>query len=75
MSSLVQWTITYKDQAQAKDENENKHHFCYIIGNLKTSLQIDPTPTPTKKAKLCCTFCPQLQNIIFKPEGWTSLEL
>ena len=56
---------TYKDQAQAKDEKENKHHFCYIIGNLKTSLQIDLSPTPTKKAKLCCTFCPQLKNIVF----------
>ena len=57
---------TYKDQAKAKDDKENKHHFCYVIGNLKSSPQIDPTPTPTKKAKLCCTFCPQLKNIVFR---------
>ena len=56
---------TYKDPAQARDKKENKHHFCYNYGHLKTSLQIDPTPTPTKKAKLCCTFCPQLKNIVF----------
>ena len=56
---------TFKDQAQAKDEKENKHHFCYVIGNLKTSLQVDPTPTLTKKAKLCCSFCSKSKNIVF----------
>ena len=52
-------------QAQARDEKENKHHFCFILGNLKTSIKIDPSPSPTKKAKLCCSFCPQLKNIVF----------
>ena len=59
---------TFKDQAQAKDEKENKHHFCYIIGNLKTSLQIDPTPTSSKKAQLCCSFCPKFKNIVFSDQ-------
>ena len=65
----VQCHRTFKDKTQAGDEKENKHHFCYVVGNLKNSLQIDPSPSPTKKAKLCCTFCPNLKNIVFSNPG------
>ena len=57
---------TFKDKEEAESQKENKHHFCYTVGNLKTVLKLDSNKTPTKTVSLTCTICPNgTRNVVF----------
>ena len=57
---------TFKDKEEAESKKENKHHFCYTVGNLKTVLKLDANKTPTKTVSLTCTICPNgTRNVVF----------
>ena len=57
----------FKDEEEAKDMKENRHHFCFTDGNLRAPLNLlRPTSSPTKQSlSLTCSICPKSGSVVF----------
>jgi len=65
----------FKDELEVRDQVAQKHHYCATEGNLRSPIEIDHRPTPTKQSSLTCIICKGSPKPVFKDENQLKIHI